>query len=147
MRTLFACAAAFAIVSSGAEASEILKAVVAPYLEVQAQLAADKVDGIKASAAAISTAASSLGKPGEAMVEAAKALEQAADLEAAREAFGPLSDAVIAAAKAEGWTGLDDVKVAFCPMVNRSWLQKGEKIRNPFYGSAMLTCGEIKGKF
>jgi hypothetical protein len=31
-------------------------------------------------------------------------------------------------------------------MVNRSWLQKGEKIRNPFYGSAMLTCGEIKGK-
>ena len=147
MRTLFACAAAFAIVSSGAEASEILKAVVAPYLEVQAQLAADKVDGIKASAAAISTAASSLGKPGEAIVEAAKALEQAADLDAAREAFGPLSDAVIAAAKAEGWTGLDDVKVAFCPMVNRSWLQKGEKIRNPFYGSAMLTCGEIKGKF
>ena len=147
MRTLFACAAAFAIVSSGAEASEILKAVVAPYLEVQAQLAADKVDGIKASAAAISTAASSLGKPGEAIVEAAKALEQAADLEAAREAFGPLSDAVIAAAKAEGWAGLDDVKVAFCPMVNRSWLQKGEKIRNPFYGSAMLTCGEIKGKF
>ena len=147
MRTLFACAAAFAIVSSGAEASEILKAVVAPYLEVQAQLAADKVDGIKASAAAISTAASSLGKPGEAIVEAAKALERAADLEAAREAFGPLSDAVIAAAKAEGWTCLDDVKVAFCPMVNRSWLQKGEKIRNPFYGSAMLTCGEIKGKF
>ena len=147
MRTLFACAAAFAIVSSGAEASEILKAVVAPYLEVQAQLAADKVDGIKASAAAISTAASSLGKPGEAIVEAAKALEQAADLDAAREAFGPLSGAVIAAAKAEGWTGFDDVKVAFCPMVNRSWLQKGEEIRNPFYGSAMLTCGEIKGKF
>jgi hypothetical protein len=29
-------------------------------------------------------------------------------------------------------------------MVQRSWLQKDEKISNPYYGSAMLTCGEFK---
>jgi hypothetical protein len=147
MRTLVACAAAVSILSGVAEASAALKAVVGSYLEIQAQLAADKVEGLEASATALSTAAASLGKPGEAIVAAARVLGQAADLEAAREAFGPLSDAVIAAAKAEEWKGLDDVKVAYCPMVNRSWLQKGDSIRNPFYGSAMLTCGEIQGKF
>lgn len=147
MRTLVACAAAVTILSGVAQASEALTAVVASYLEIQAQLAADKVEGIEASATALSTAAASLGKPGDAIVAAARGLGQAADLEAAREAFGPLSDAVIAAAKAEGWKGLDDVKLAYCPMVNRSWLQKGDSIRNPYYGSAMLTCGETKGKF
>ena len=29
-------------------------------------------------------------------------------------------------------------------MVKRSWLQKDEKIRNPYYGSTMLECGEFK---
>ena len=34
---------------------------------------------------------------------------------------------MIAAARAEGWAQLPDVKVAYCPMVNRSWLQTGDK--------------------
>ena len=46
-----------------------------------------------------------------------------------------LSDAVVAAAKAEGWKDLGDVKLAYCPMVKQSWLQKDEKIRNPYYGT------------
>jgi len=121
-----------------------LKAVVASYLEIQAQLADDKIDGIKGPAAAIAASAASMGEPGAAIVTAAKAVEEAADLQTAREAFGPLSDAVIAAAKAGGWQGLDDVKLAYCPMVNGSWLQREPTIRNPYYGSAMLTCGEFK---
>ena len=146
MRALIVCVAAVGIVSGAAQASDALKAVVGSYLEIHVQLAADKVDAIKTPAAAIATAASSMGQPGEAIVKAAKAVEQAADLERAREAFGPLSDAVIAAARAEGWKDLDGVKVAFCPMVNRSWLQKDEKIRNPYYGAAMLECGQIREK-
>ena len=78
------------------------------------------------------------------MVKTAKAVADAPDLKAAREAFGPLSDAVVAAAKAEGWKDLGDVKLAYCPMVKRSWLQKDEKINNPYYGTAMATCGEFK---
>lgn len=124
-------------------ASGQLEAVVASYLEIQAELAADKIDGVKQSAAAIAEQAAGMGEPGAAIVKAARAVEAAGDVKAAREAFGPLSDAVIAAAKAEGWQGLDGVKVAFCPMVNRSWLQKGDAIRNPYYGSQMLTCGSF----
>ena len=32
----------------------------------------------------------------------------------------------------------------YCPMVNKQWLQKGETVSNPYYGKAMLTCGEKK---
>jgi Cu(I)/Ag(I) efflux system membrane fusion protein len=124
--------------------SEALTAVVGSYLEIQAQLAADKFDGIKPPSAAIAAKAGALGKEGAAIAKAAKAVEGAKDIAAAREAFGPLSDAVIAAARAEGFKELKDVKVAFCPMVKKSWLQKGEEMRNPYYGAAMSTCGEFK---
>jgi len=36
--------------------------------------------------------------------------------------------------------------VAYCPMVQRHWLQKGEKIRNPFYGKEMSECGRLSDK-
>ena len=128
------------------QASEAMKAIVASYLEAQNALVADKIDGVKAPARNIAAQAGKMGDAGREMAKSAAALEQAADLKAARDAFGPLSDAVIAAAKAEGWKDLDDVKIAYCPMVKRSWLQKEDQIRNPYYGASMLTCGEFRKK-
>ena len=125
-------------------ASDAMKAVVGSYLEIQAKLASDKTDGLKASATALATRAEGLGDAGAPIAKAAKAVADAPDLKAAREAFGPLSDAVLAAAKAEGFKDLGDVKLAYCPMVKQSWLQKGDKIANPYYGAAMPTCGEFK---
>ena len=149
MQTIRTLAIAIAAVSLGAgaaaqAASEAMKAVVGSYLEIQAQLASDKMDGVKASATALATRAGALGDAGAPVAKAAKTVADAPDLKAARDAFGPLSDAVIAAAKADGWKDLGDVKLAYCPMVKRSWLQKGEKINNPYYGTAMATCGEFK---
>ena len=37
-----------------------------------------------------------------------------------------------------------DVKLAYCPMADKPWLQKDKDIKNPYYGSAMLTCGSFK---
>ena len=130
--------------ASALQASDAMKAIVGSYLEIHAQLATDKIDSIKAPATALAARAAGLGNGGAAMAKAAKAVADAPDLKAARDAFGALSDAVVAAAKAEGWKDLGDVKLAFCPMVKRSWLQKEDKIRNPYYGSAMLDCGEFK---
>ena len=59
---------------------------------------------------------------------------------AARAAFGDLSDAVIALAG----SGNAGVKRAYCPMVKKYWLQKNDKIENPYYGSQMYRCGEFK---
>ena len=36
------------------------------------------------------------------------------------------------------------VRAAFCPMAVRPWLQKGATLRNPYYGSQMLTCGSFR---
>jgi hypothetical protein len=126
------------------QASDAMKAIVGSYLEIHAQLATDKIDAIKAPATALATQAAGLGEAGAAMAKAARTVADAPDLKAARDAFGVLSDAVVSAAKAEGWKDFGEVKLAFCPMAKRSWLQKDEKIRNPYYGSTMLECGEFK---
>lgn len=140
---LFALVAAL-VTSPAAAPSEALKAIVGSYLEMQAQLAADKFDGLPTLSQGIILQAAQMGPAGEAIGKAVSAVEAATDLKTARDAFGALSDAVIAAARAEGWAQLPDVKVAYCPMVKRSWLQTGDKIRNPYYGSKMLECGEFK---
>ncbi|MFZ5475609.1 MAG: hypothetical protein ACOZNI_02440 [Myxococcota bacterium] len=40
--------------------------------------------------------------------------------------------------------GATAVREVHCPMYPGSWLQKGETIANPYYGSQMLTCGSWK---
>jgi Cu(I)/Ag(I) efflux system membrane fusion protein len=148
MKTFIRVALIAAVLSfaSTLEASDALKAIVGSYLEIQARLAADKADGIKAAAQTIEQQGARMGAGGEAIVKAAKAIEGAADIKAARDAFGPLSDAVIAAGNAESWKDVPDIRVAYCPMVSKSWLQKGDAIKNPYFGASMLNCGEIKKK-
>ena len=125
-------------------AAELAPALVEPYLRVQTALAADKVDTAKTDAAAIAKAAEALGEHGKPIAAAAKALEGARDLSAARKAFGEVSDRVFAYAKATNASMPAGVKTAYCPMVNKSWLQKGDKIANPYYGSEMLECGSFR---
>jgi hypothetical protein len=137
--TLFTVAA-----TCGVMAAELAPALVDPYVRVQSALAADKVDTVKADAVEIGKAAETLGESATPIVAAAKMLEDASDLKAARQAFGTLSESVFAYAKASGATMPDGVKTAYCPMVNKSWLQKGDKIQNPYYGSEMLECGSFR---
>ena len=125
------------------QASDALKAIVGSYLEIQARLAADKIDGVKPAAQAIGEQAARMGPSGDAIAKSAKAIAGATDLQAARLAFGDLSEAVIAVGKAEGWKDVPEVKLAYCPMVKKAWIQKEPEIRNPYYGAAMLTCGNF----
>jgi hypothetical protein len=142
--TTVAVAALVLMLTGRAAASESLKAIVQSYITIQSQLASDKVEDVKGPARAIAAQAVILGKNGPPIAKAADALERAGDLAAAREAFGALTEAVLAAGKAEGWKDVEGVRLAYCPMVQRSWLQKDPEIRNPYYGSSMLTCGEFK---
>ena len=137
-------AATLAACVSVVSASDATRNIVASYLQIQMALAADKMDGVKAAADAISKQAQSMGTAGEPVARAAKAVAAARDLNAARTAFGPLSDAVIAAAKAEDWKDVAGVSIGYCSMVNKSWIQKGSQVSNPYYGSQMLTCGDLK---
>jgi len=135
----------FTVLSNASlRASEEMKAIVASYLDIQSQLVADKTDAIKTQAHAIGEQAGKMGQPGADVAKAAGDLEQAGDIKAARAAFGTLSEAVVAAAKADGWTDVSGLKLAYCPMVKKPWLQKGDKMQNPYYGQAMPGCGEFR---
>jgi protein SCO1 len=123
-----------------------LKGIVEPYLRIQAALHLDNLADARNGAREAGDGAAKLGAPAAAMRAAASALQQAADLKSARAAFASLGDALMKQAKASSSPLGDDVKIAYCPMVQKHWLQKGGKIRNPFYGKEMSDCGRLSDK-
>jgi len=131
--------------TSGAPAAgEMSRAVIEPYLKIGTALASDRMDGVTANAGEIATAASSLGALAFKIDTAAVQLTSAADLGDARAKFGVLSEAIDAYMTNQHLTGPDGVRVAFCPMVQKPWLQRDGDLRNPYYGSQMLTCGSFR---
>ena len=125
-------------------AADLPAALMDPYLEVQVALAADRFEGVASHAAAIEKAAGALGADAEPIAAGAKKLAAAQDIAAARTAFGEVSTALTAyAEKTKSGFG-PDVRLAYCPMVNKPWLTKDKTIRNPYYGASMLTCGTFK---
>lgn len=148
MKTLFAAVVFIGCLAAAttAQAGDSVQSLLEPYFRIQTALTEDKTDGVKADAEAIGKQARALGEPGSRMAKAASELAAAADINAAREAFGRLSDAVIAYSEGTRVPTGDSVNTMYCPMNKKSWLQKGDQVKNPYYGKAMLTCGEKKKK-
>jgi hypothetical protein len=121
-----------------------LQASLDQYIKIQTALAADSLKGVSEAAAALAAAAKDAkGTVPEAAIPQAEALAKSNNIEAAREAFKPLSATLIAAlASLNEKSG--HFYEAFCPMASASWLQTDKKIANPYYGKSMLTCGEIR---
>ena len=126
---------------TGPASAAVADGLAAPYLHIQVALANDSTEGVSEAARAIAAEAAEMGDRAAAIGAAAEALAETADLWSARDAFGPLSDALIAYGR-EG--GFGELRLAYCPMVDREWLQATSELRNPFYGSMMLTCGEFR---
>ena len=64
------------------------------------------------------------------------------DLKKQREIFATLSSNMASVAKAFKLTD-KPLYVQYCPMKKASWLSSEKQIRNPYYGSSMLNCGEV----
>jgi protein SCO1/2 len=114
-----------------------------PYLRVSRLLNRDSFEGMQLHAKALATQAR---KPGAATFEisnAADALEHARDLKAGRIAFATLTHAMLGAMKAAKQGLPAGVKLAYCPMLDKYWLQRGDEIQNPYYGKSMPTCGRL----
>jgi len=114
------------------------------YLAIQTALADDATDGIDEHARALASIVSADGKTDAQNKEirnleiAADDLAVARDLKQARVAFGKLSEALVHMDRRLTAPG---VQMAYCPMADKHWLQEGDKIANPYYGSQMLRCG------
>ncbi len=139
-----ACAPAPQTGNTPAAGSTMPRAVVDPYMKIASKLADDSVDGVRQNAGEIATAASALGAPAMKIDMAAVQLASATELTDARTKFGVLSDAIDTYMTGLKLTPPAGVKVAFCPMVSKTWMQEGDAISNPYYGSEMLTCGSFK---
>ena len=79
-------------------------------------------------------------------IEGWEALEEAEDIAAARAAFEPVSNFLIRVVEANGLPHGTDLIRAHCPMAfdweGADWLQEAGPLRNPYFGSEMLECGE-----
>lgn len=78
--------------------------------------------------------------------EAPRQLVDGPDLEAARRAFEPISTAIADAVRGERLHEAGNLWIYQCPMTpvlgTGRWLARKPELRNPFFGSAMLECGE-----
>lgn len=108
-----------------AEITDQDKQFLTAYGKVHDALVADNLPAAKA-------AAKDLGADG-------KDVANAGSLKDARAGFGKLSQrAEIAAAGQSGY------RVMHCPMLKKDWVQTGDKVANPYGGSEMISCGEVK---
>lgn len=79
------------------------------------------------------------------------AIRKSDKIDTARSAFLPLSETLIHTADNFGITFDDPVIHMHCSMAfdgkGGHWLQQGKEVRNPYYGKAMSTCGDVMKEF
>jgi len=135
---------------TGPETSRLPDAALAPlrdalegYEQMRALLAADSTDGLAAAAGRLTQGLERAHRRWlEEAAAAGRSLAAAADLAAARGAFGEVSRFLVALAAvdprlAEGW------QVFECGMTETfpKWMQRGKEISNPYMGRDMPRCG------
>lgn len=84
-------------------------------------------------------------KEKESLLKAVKKMLNATDIEKQRVAFADVSIIMWKMVKNNSEIK-DTVYYQYCPMKKVYWLSKEEAIKNPYYGSKMLTCGKVTDK-
>ena len=146
------------------ELEDHLTGIVASYIDIQKALSGDSVSNVAENADAIATHADAalthVKKEAKDQKEFAERLEriktaaaafskdldddEALDIDNARRLFYALSLNVVELVN-ERLTARQaaNYHLFYCPMAKGYWLQDDEeKLRNPYYGSEMLTCGK-----
>jgi Cu(I)/Ag(I) efflux system membrane fusion protein len=137
-----------------------LEPVVSSYLELHEALRSDDLEKAKHVAAQLAEAAKKFDprSPEEArkvwdaisdkIFAGAMRGAKAGSLDELRRAFESITAGVIATLERFGNPVASPVRLAFCPMVfgnqGGHWIQSAGEIENPYFGSEMYRCGEIK---
>ena len=74
----------------------------------------------------------------------ARHIAESSDLAHQREHFANLSTNMASLAR-KARLSEQPVYEEYCPMKKSSWLSNDTAIKNPYYGSSMLTCGKVTG--
>jgi len=146
-------------ISIGKDVKKAISTIILPYLEMKEALVNDDFDKAKKSGVQLlaSTNNVDIGLFEEKSLETFKTLqsdiklelqhiEHYTKLDEVRNAFVNLSNTMISMANT--FKPNETLFVLHCPMANSNkgadWLSSSKEIKNPYYGKAMLTCGEIK---
>ena len=77
-----------------------------------------------------------------ALLKDATSISETKDVKKQRDQFANLSTNMTALAKAVKLSPQPIYQV-YCPMKKANWLSNEQAIKNPYYGSALLTCGKV----
>lgn len=77
-----------------------------------------------------------------ALLKDATTISESKDIKKQRDQFANLSNNMAVLAKAVKLSSEPIYKV-YCPMKKANWLSSSKEIKNPYYGSSMLSCGQI----
>jgi len=125
------------------------------YIALQTKLAKDDAAGSKAAYVGLQNAlkAKELGLDAateQKLTSAAAKGAAASKISEARSAFAAVSDAMLAYLGSSKNPLGTSLTVAHCPMAldnkGAKWLQLGENLENPYFGSEMLRCGTVEKK-
>ena len=131
-------------------------AILEDYLSVKDALVASKSDLVTAGAQKLSKSIQALGvnslSPEEKkifnqqksnLIKLSEGIATANDIEKQRSKFAELSVILWPLVKVDSDQQLF---YDYCPMKKMYWISADEAIKNPYYGSKMLTCGSISEK-
>lgn len=136
-----------------------LAAVWERYLALQNELAADEFANAKAAVTSFESSVATVdasmlsGRVAEVwqresgnLAKLGESLKQASDIQAMRIAFKPLSEEIGVLARSFGFGDAGPIYELHCPMAFQGqgavWYQENDQVRNPYYGSSMLTCAD-----
>ncbi|MEZ5387963.1 MAG: DUF3347 domain-containing protein [Prosthecobacter sp.] len=124
----------------------MLRRLLDVYFPLQVALAHDDDAAAKKAAAEIEKTASHM-PPYEKVKPLAHAMTEADDIKARRAAFEPLTKAISEAVSQDGHDQVGGVFVMHCPMAfgrGADWVQATRDVVNPYMGTAMFACGELR---
>ncbi|NAS31445.1 DUF3347 domain-containing protein [Flavobacteriaceae bacterium R38] len=118
------------------------------YIAIKDGLVNSDKDAVKKGSGEIGTAFANLGVE-QSLMDAIAEMIRTDDIEVQREEFSALSNELTEIlSKAHIKSG--KIYKQYCPMAFNSegayWLSTEKEIRNPYFGDAMLKCGEVKAE-
>jgi Cu(I)/Ag(I) efflux system membrane fusion protein len=141
-----------------------LRGLFQQYFAIQTALAKDDLEGARTGYAAVAEVLKKIPPSrfseeeqrqwtylSEQLHQAASAGAVAVDIVRARDVFYDISRPMIQTQETFGNASSAPVYLAYCPMARdndgASWLQTTDTISNPYFGDAMLRCGEVQNTF
>ena len=77
-----------------------------------------------------------------ALLQDATSISESKNINVQRDHFSNLSNNMATLAKSIKLSG-DPIYQQYCPMKKANWLSNEKAIKNPYYGNAMLSCGNV----